>query len=42
MIDTVLLILAAVCFVLAAVGVSLGKVNLIALGLLFWVLTLLI
>jgi hypothetical protein len=36
-----LLIAAAICFLLAAVGVP-ARVNLVALGLLFWVLTVLI
>jgi len=38
-IDLILLIVAAVCFALAAFGVNVGRVNLIALGLLAWVLT---
>lgn len=38
-IDLVLLIVAAVCFALAAFGVVAGKVNLVALGLAAWVLT---
>lgn len=42
MIDTVLLVLAAISFGLAAVGVHVPRVNLVALGLLFWVLTALI
>lgn len=37
--DLVLKIVAAVCFGLAAFGVGGGKVNLVALGLLAWVLT---
>ena len=41
MIDTILLIAAAVSFGLAVFGVP-SKVNLVALGLLFWVLTALI
>jgi hypothetical protein len=41
MIDTILLIAAAVCFGIAAFGVPV-KVNAVALGLLFWVLTALI
>jgi hypothetical protein len=36
-----LLVLAFICFFLAAVGVV-GRINLVALGLAFWVLTLLI
>lgn len=41
MLTLILLIVAAVCFGLAAFGVP-AKVNLVALGLLAWVLTLLI
>lgn len=37
----VLLILAAVCFLLAAVNLP-ARLNLVALGLFFWILTLLI
>jgi hypothetical protein len=33
----VFLVFAFVCFVLAAVGVSSGRVNLVAAGLAFWV-----
>lgn len=40
--DTILLIVAAVCFGLAAFGVKVGNVNLVPLGLLAWVLTALI
>jgi len=36
--ETAALIIAAVCFLLAALGVN-GRVNLVALGLFFWVLT---
>jgi hypothetical protein len=36
--DLILLIAAAVCFALAAFGVS-TRVSLVPLGLLFWVLT---
>jgi len=36
-----LLILAFICFVLAAIGVS-SRVNLVALGLALWVLTLIV
>ena len=39
--DLILLIGAAICFALAAFGVS-AKVNLVALGLFLWVLTLII
>lgn len=38
----VLLIAAAVCFGLAAFGVGGGRVNLVAAGLLCWLLTILI
>lgn len=41
MITLILLVFAFVCFVLAAVGVQ-SRVNLIAAGLAFWVLTLLL
>ena len=34
----ILLILAAVCFALTAFGAPVGRVNLLALGLLAWVL----
>lgn len=34
----ILLLLGAVCFGLAAFGATLQKVNLLALGLLFWIL----
>jgi hypothetical protein len=37
----VLLILGAVCFLLAAANVA-SRINLVALGLLFWILTVLI
>jgi hypothetical protein len=37
--DLVLLIVAAVCFAIAAFGVPAGRINLIAAGLFFWVLT---
>jgi hypothetical protein len=37
-----LLILAFVCFALAAFGIGAGRVNLIGAGLALWVLTLLI
>ena len=43
MLTLILLIIAAVCFGLAAFGaVASGRVNLVALGLLAWVLTALI
>ena len=38
MLSLVLLLIAAVCFGLAAFGVGGGRVNLVALGLLAWVL----
>lgn len=40
-IDFILLVLAAICFIVAAIGIP-SRINLIALGLFFWVLTLLI
>jgi len=39
MIDTILFIAGAVCFTLAAFDLVKINVNLIALGLLFWILT---
>lgn len=42
MLTLLLLVLAAVCFALAAASVGAGRVNLIALGLFFWVATVLI
>ena len=41
-IDLILLVVAAICFGAAALGVSAGRFNLIGAGLLAWVLTLLI
>ena len=41
-IDTILYVVAFVCFVLAAFGVTVNKVNLIGAGLAAWVLTLLV
>ena len=42
MLTLILLVVAAVCFGLAAFGVAVGRVNLVALGLLAWVLTVLV
>lgn len=42
MIHTVLLVAALICFILAAIGVSHERVNLVAAGLACWVATLLI
>jgi hypothetical protein len=42
MLDTILLIAAAVCFLLVAAGVAVPRINLLGLGLLLWVLTALI
>jgi len=42
MIVIILLIIAAVCFTLAAFGVVAGRINLVAIGLLAWVLSALI
>ena len=41
-IDTILYVVAFVCFVLAAFDVSAGKVSLVPAGLAAWVLTLLV
>ena len=41
-VNLILLVLALVCFVLAAVGVASPRVNLLALGLSLWVLSLLL
>jgi len=41
-IQVVLLICAAVCFILGAFGVPVGRINTVALGLFFWVLTLIL
>ena len=38
-IDLILLIAAAICFALAAIGVNGGRVGLVPLGLFLWVLT---
>jgi hypothetical protein len=38
MLDTILLIAAAICFLAAALGVD-ARINLTALGLLLWLLT---
>ncbi len=37
-IDLILLIVAAICFLLAALNVKVGSVNLVAAGLFAWVL----
>ena len=42
MIDLILLIVAAICFALAALGVAVPRLNLVALGLFCYILTLLI
>ena len=42
MLVIVLLIIAAVCFAIAAFNVVIGRVNLVAVGLLAWVLAALI
>lgn len=41
-IHLLLLILAFICFILAAFGVPTNRVNTLGLGLAFWVLTLII
>ncbi len=38
MIDLILYLIAAICLALAAFGVTSARVNLLALGLFFWVL----
>lgn len=40
--SVILYLLAVICFTLAAIGVAIGRVNLIALGLVFFVLVFLI
>lgn len=42
MLDTVLLVIALLCFVAVAAGVSVGRVNLLDVGLACWVATALI
>jgi hypothetical protein len=42
MLDLILLVAAAVCFGLAAFGVSVSRINLVALGLFAWVLSVLL
>jgi hypothetical protein len=42
MVTVILLLVALVCFLLAAFGVGLSRVNLIALGLACWVTTVLV
>jgi hypothetical protein len=39
MVTLILLILALVCFLIGASGYALGRVNMVALGLAFWVST---
>lgn len=41
-VSTILLIIALICFFLAAIGVPASRINLIGLGLFFWVLSILI
>lgn len=38
--DLVMYVVAAICFALATAGVKVGSLNVLALGLLCWVLTL--
>lgn len=40
--NTILLLLALICFLLAAIGVPVTRVNLIALGLFLWLLSILL
>lgn len=39
MITVILLVLALVCFIIGATGYAVGRVNMVALGLAFWVAT---
>jgi hypothetical protein len=39
MLNTILLILGLICFILATIGIFASRINLIALGLAFWILT---
>lgn len=39
MIDIILLVVALICFIAVAAGVSLGRVNLLGVGLACWVAT---
>lgn len=39
MLTVILLVLALVCFIIGASGYAVGRVNMISLGLAFWVLT---
>jgi hypothetical protein len=39
MIDLVLLVAGAICFALAAVNVKVGTLNLVAAGLLLWIVS---
>lgn len=39
MLDTVLLVIAAICFVLVALGVNVPRLNPLGVGLFCWVLT---
>ncbi len=41
-VSVVLLVIAFICFILAAAGIGGGRINLIALGLAIWVLSLLV
>lgn len=40
--EQILLIAGAVCFAISALGIPVRQINLVALGLLFWILTLII
>lgn len=42
MIDVILVVFAFVCFVLAAVGVGHPRINLLAAGLAFWMLSIIL
>lgn len=36
--DLILYVIALLCFLLAAIGVAVGRVNLVAAGLFFWLI----
>lgn len=42
MITVILLVLALVCFIIGATGYAVGRVNMVSLGLAFWVVTVLL
>lgn len=42
MVDVILVVFAFVCFVLAAVGIGHPRINLLAAGLAFWMLSIIL